>query len=111
MGARYFNGKGVERNTAKGLYFYLHAASKGSHLSQHNLGLAYLAGDGVNRDEVSALSWFLMGVDHGSNESQTYVEELQSRLSAEDLSRARELSRNFSDRWTAFTANESDFKD
>jgi TPR repeat protein len=99
LGARYFNGKGVERNTSKGIYFYLHAAASGSHLSQHNLGLVYLKGDGVEKNDVSALSWFLMAVAHGSEESKHIVEHLQESLSADEISQALQLSKNFPERW------------
>lgn len=108
LGARYFNGKGVQRDTSKGLYFYLYAAASGSYLSQHNLGLAYLSGDGVDKNEVSALSWFLMAVDHGSKESQPYVETLLHKLNTEEISRARDLSKNFPDRWRAALERSTD---
>jgi TPR repeat protein len=54
----YENGKGVEKDHKKAIYWYTKSAEQGDAFSQNILGLFYKDGEAVERDYQEALRWF-----------------------------------------------------
>ena len=65
LGAIYFLGEGVERNSELGISWIRKAAEQGNAEGQLSLGLAYDIGVGVERDENAGVSWVRKAANQG----------------------------------------------
>lgn len=70
VGGSYFNGEGVQKDEAKGLFWTEKAAAKGNPTSQYNLGLSYAEGLGVPKDAAKALEWLQKSAMQGDADGQ-----------------------------------------
>jgi TPR repeat protein len=52
---QYYNGKKVEKNYEKAVYWYTKAAEQGNAAAQTNLGMCYGSGEGVEKDLEKAI--------------------------------------------------------
>lgn len=91
LGWRYDVGDGVERDSAKALYWFRCAAVQAPNLGgagqgRNGLGIHYLDGDGVPKDYVQAYMWFSLA---GADQNLAY---LQNRMTLDQISRAQQLA-------------------
>jgi TPR repeat protein len=70
LGLMYDNGRGVEQNDSKALYWYRKAAAGSHDGAQNNLGLMYAAGQGVSRDDAQAVYWWEKSAAQGYAKAQ-----------------------------------------
>ena len=70
LGTRYANGRGVERDEAKAVEWFLLAAKQGHAKAQNNLGARYANGKGVERDEAKAVEWYRLAAKQGNATAQ-----------------------------------------
>jgi TPR repeat protein/serine/threonine protein kinase len=71
LGAMYYNGWGVPKDSRKAVEWYRKAAAQGYVSAQNNLGLAYELGDGVPKDDKKAVEWYLEAAAQGDTSAQT----------------------------------------
>ncbi len=89
LGSLYYFGNGVERDRDKAVEWYAFAARAGSAAAAHTLALMYRDGDHVDRDPVLAHAWTAWAVFYEHPEAGDLLEELEGRMSPEQLSEAR----------------------
>ncbi|HWA25243.1 MAG TPA: tetratricopeptide repeat protein [Lacunisphaera sp.] len=95
LGKIYHDGRGVTRDYAKALEYYLAAARRGVPEAQHNIGAMLVSARGVKRDYVEGLAWLLVAEKSGA--ASTAPQQVRDRLAKRptDISaaeaRAREL--------------------
>ena len=70
LGAAYFNGKGIEKNSAEAQRWFTQSAQKGYAKSQYNLGIMYYVGQGVPQNHAEALNWFSKAAKQGLADAQ-----------------------------------------
>jgi hypothetical protein len=61
----YSDGRGVNKDPAEGLKWYLKAADQGLALAQISVGDAYFLGIGANRDPAEAIKWYSRAAAQG----------------------------------------------
>ena len=69
-------GKGVERDDAEALKWFLAAAQNGHVSAQYSLGYMYRSGKGVTRDMDEALRWYRMAAEQGHPEARADLSTL-----------------------------------
>ena len=65
LGVCYKNGRGVEKDEAKGVEWYRKAADQGYAAAQRNMGNSYYYGTGVVQDYAEALKWYRLAAEQG----------------------------------------------
>lgn len=70
LGLLYQQGRGVNRDVAAAVKWYLKAAEQGLAEAQFSLGNIYYKGKGVPRDAAKALKWFRKAADQGYPKAQ-----------------------------------------
>ena len=91
----------VFRNDAEGAKWYRLAAEQGYAAAQYSLGLRYATGDGVPQDYIQAHMWLHLAAashdypDWDRDEAAQMRDMIGSALSAEDLTRALALARDW----------------
>jgi TPR repeat protein len=90
------NGRGVEKDSAKALEWFIKAARSGQVAAQLNLGLIYQSGRGGEPDLVEAYKWFNLAASGGSDRAIQLKRELEQQLSSPQIQEAqsRSLSEN-----------------
>ena len=91
LGSIYESGMGAERDHASAAQWYLRAARLGDPVGRFNLALLYLKGIGVPKDEIAALAWFRLALKAGGPAARSWVDQLERRLTAEELARVDEI--------------------
>lgn len=91
LGSIYESGVGADRDHATAAQWYLRAARLGDPIGRFNLALLYLKGIGVPKDELAALAWFRMALKVGGPAARSWVDQLERRLTAEELARVDEI--------------------
>ena len=100
LGAMYATGEGLPQDAAQALKWFRKAAEQGQVDAQINLGAMHAEGWGVlPRDAVKAYAWLNIGAEQGSEPAREMRDEVAAALSREELSRARQLAREY---WTAY---------
>lgn len=97
IGVLYEAGAGVTRDDAEALTWFRKSAGLGYASAMHSIGKMYVEGRAVGADPVEGLAWYSVAdlryppedaVEAKSNRRN--IEEITSRLSAEQLTRAKE---------------------
>jgi uncharacterized protein len=70
LGLMYNHGRGVPRDDAAAVAWYLKAAGQGDTAAQVQLGILYGTGQGVSQDPAAAASWFRKAADQGEAAGQ-----------------------------------------
>lgn len=68
LGEIYMNGYGVERNSEKGMDYFLQAATAGYHIAQYRLGLLL-----EMEDKKSSMQWLIAAAHNGNKEAQEKI--------------------------------------
>ena len=88
----YRDGRGTEADEKQTFYWYRKAADQHVAEAQMLLGVAYLQGLGTRKDPVRAHQWLSLSVEAGTEAARESLEQAEKQLSAEQLTRARELA-------------------
>lgn len=70
LGLLFHQGKRVERDIQRAIFFYTMAANAGNNKAQYNLGLIYMNGDGVEEDIAKAIDLFRRSAEQGNPKAQ-----------------------------------------
>lgn len=93
IGLMYARGDGVQQNFEEA-FRWLHKAAWGGHpKAVYHLGEMYVQGDGVEIDHVKAMAWFWVGTTLGDRYSEKRLRATAPRLSHEEMSEAKLLSK------------------
>ena len=65
LGMMYDQGRGVRKDYAEAVKWYLLAAQQGNAHAQYNLGVMYSQGQGVRQNKTVAKQWFGKACDNG----------------------------------------------
>ena len=98
LGGMYAYGRGVPKNDAEAVKWYRLAADQGFARAQHNLGLIYANGTGVPQDDVLAYAWLNLAGEQGNELASGNKDKLRTRMTANQIARAQELSATLFDR-------------
>ena len=82
LGVRYRTGKGVDKDPAAAISWYLKAARQGYAKAYFNLGAAYYNGDGVSVDDQNYCAWFIFSADAGDERGKEALARTTQELSA-----------------------------
>ncbi len=85
LGVRYRLGKGVDKDPAKAISWYLMAARQGYAKAYFNLGAAYYNGDGVSADDQNYCAWFIFSADAGDERGKEAFARTTEELSVARL--------------------------
>ena len=89
---------GPQSDPAKAAKWYRLAAEQGFARAQHNLGLMYANGTGVPQDDVLAYAWLNLAVEQGNELASENKDKLRTRMTANQMARAQDLSATLFDR-------------
>lgn len=92
LGALYKEGKGVQQDYLEAEKWIRLSAVQGNAKAQMMLGALYAAGLGVNSDQEVAAMWFLISAVNGEVAGLHGLKEVRSRLTPEEMGRARALA-------------------
>jgi hypothetical protein len=73
LGILYADGKGVEKNDATAVMWFLRAAEQGDAIAQYDVGTSYFSGTGVQKNDVEAAKWFLRAANQGMEFAQLNI--------------------------------------
>jgi TPR repeat protein len=90
VGGMYESGRGVERNYAEAIRWFLMAAEQSDPYSQSHLGYLYEKGLGAARDEKAAARWYAKAAEQGDNYGQARLASMyrDGRGVAQDFQQA-----------------------
>jgi len=90
VGSMYESGRGVERNYAEAIRWFLKAAEQSDPYSQSHLGYLYETGLGAARDEKVAAQWYAKAAEQGNDYSEARLASLyrDGRGVAQDFQQA-----------------------
>ena len=88
----------MAENDAEAVDWYQLAADRGYAAAQSNLGLMYANGWGVPEDYVRAYAWWILAAAQEIESAIQNMNDLETRMTADDIARAEELSATLLDR-------------
>ena len=84
--------------------WYLQSARKGYRRAQHRLGCMYARGTGVSQNYIKAYAWCMVSASQHSRRAMLKLKIIEPHMSAEQISDARRLSRQYYETYiTPFT--------
>ena len=89
----YDKGHGVPQDYKEAVKWYRLAAKQELAVAQHNLGVSYAKGEGVIQNDVFGYMWLNIAATAGYKASAEDRSKLSARMTASDLSKARQLAR------------------
>lgn len=95
LGCMYQEGTGVEKDAAEACNWLNKAAGQGIADAQFVLGKMYRDGAGPQKDLVQAFKWFTLAAGNGDESAKTNLTAVESKMSAQELSEARQLASDF----------------
>ncbi len=95
VGVIYDRGHGVPQDHVKAVTWYRKAAEQGVVEAQNNLGVHYTNGHGVPREYLQAYKWFYLAAARGNVHASRNRQLLAQRMSAGQISEARQLALNW----------------
>ena len=98
LGLMYSRGLGVTQNHRQAVAWYRAAAQQGNASAQFNLGAKYANGEGVELDYLRAHMWWNIAAGNGHKNAGFSLENIEMRMQADDIGRARELAKTCSAR-------------
>ena len=88
LGLHYADGRGVARDDAEAVKWYLKAAEQGNANGQFELGYMYESGRGIAKDEMEAVQWYQKAATQGNTDAMRRLGKMNTKLTEEaDLSR------------------------
>ena len=95
LGACYYYGYGIEKNYTEAVKWYRKSAEQGNREALYDLGYCYERGNGVQKDEVEAYKWYSIAVAHGMGNARENLATIESHITPEQISTAKQLSAAF----------------
>jgi TPR repeat protein len=96
IGVMYALGLGVEKDPERAFEWYLRASMKGHPGAQSGIGWYYELGIGMPApDLVRAYMWFALSAIGGDPDAVDSLEELQTRMTQEEIARAQVLVNDY----------------
>jgi len=80
LGEQYSDGRGVNRNGGKAVYWYKRAAEQGHGDAQYNLGYIYQHGDIVGCNKTKAKYWFKRAIKQRNEAALNYEAKLSNNF-------------------------------
>lgn len=93
-------GNGLVKDLTKAAKWFLEGAEWGYSPAQVRLSFCYRHGDGVLRDYVRAYKWANLAAVSGDEDAKKSREELELKMTAEQISEGQQLSRDWKSRST-----------
>jgi TPR repeat protein len=85
--------------------WYLRSAKHGYRKAQHRLGTMYARGAGVTKNYIEAYAWCKVSAAQHSQRAILKLKKIEAYMSAEQISSARKLSRQYYEMYVAPSAN------
>ena len=85
--------------------WYSRSAKHGYRKAQHRLGTMYARGAGVTRNYIEAYAWCKVSAAQHSQRAILKLKKIEAYMSAEQISTARKLSRQYYEMYVAPSAN------
>lgn len=101
LGNAYMAGIGVEKDQAWAVRWYGKAASSGHARAQFSVGVAYAVGLGVPVNLAQGWKWLYVAEQGGDEEARAVRQKITTRMTAGDLTRAKQLA----DLWEPSSTN------
>ncbi len=98
LGQHYGLGLGCDQSYGEAVHWYRRAAAAGHAGAQCNLGFMYGTGRGVPQDYVQAYAWYNLAAAAGQDTARRNRDAVAQRMTAGQLERAQELSRELFER-------------
>ena len=95
VGYMYTLGEGTEVNLETAYYWFRRAAENKSSAAQVTIASMLYHGEGTAADAVESYAWFSVAAASGQDSAGDFLLLLTSRLSSEELDRARVLSERY----------------
>ncbi len=93
LGFMYYVGKGVEKDFNKAFDWFEKAAYQGDTLAQFNTGMIwYMGNSDRGSDLVKSYAWFSVAAANGHQGAASFLQHIEPLLSAEEISKAQDLS-------------------
>lgn len=102
LGAKYYEGIGVEKDYSIAAKYFLEAAELGNRPAEHNIGTCYFNGHGVDEDYAKSLEWYLKSAEKGQLDSQRIV----GRIYEEGLGVTQDIEE--AKKWYLMSAEQGD---
>lgn len=102
LGVLYENGRGVPKDPPEAAKWFRQAAEQGDALAQFNLGQRCDRGLGVTVDRVEAFQWFSLAAAQGVADAKTFRDELQHKLTRDQVAEGQRRVRAFVPKRTAY---------
>ena len=79
LGVYYESGRGVEKDYARAMEWYVKAAGRGfeSRIAQYHLGRCFEYGKGTPKDLSKALEWYTKAADYGEKNARKALNRLK----------------------------------
>lgn len=74
LGTLYYDGKIVEQDYKKAIFWFKKAGNKGHRRSQYILGFIFHNGEGIDRDYKKAIKWYKKAANQGDIKAQYTLE-------------------------------------
>ncbi|MDD9824267.1 MAG: tetratricopeptide repeat protein [Gammaproteobacteria bacterium] len=95
LGTMYLEGRGAERDAKQAAHWLQSAAEQGIPQAQFKLGNLYMKGKGLPLDYERAYAWYRVGAEAEHPPSERAVAQAREKLSAEELTAANTLAREY----------------
>ena len=89
--------RGVPENDTEAVKWFRLAADQDVADAQFNLGVMYADGQGVPEDYVLGFAWLNLAAAQGNERASEYRDNLQTRMNADQIAQAQEMSATLSD--------------
>jgi len=97
LGVAYATGQGILQDEAEAVKWLRLAAEQGEPQAQFNFGVMYANGQGISQDLVEAYRWAKLAATQGHETAKALLEDLSKRMTAEQITRADNLTENLAD--------------
>ena len=96
LGEMYTKGDGVPKDDKEAVKWFMKAARQGNATLQFQLGQMYANGQFVPKDFIHAYAWYNLAASNGIDDAKEFRDSLEANMGLEQISKAQELSREFS---------------
>ena len=100
-----FENNDKARDYPSAFKWYSRSAKHGYRTAQHRLGTMYARGAGVTRNYIEAYAWCKVSAAQHSRRAILKLKKIEPHLSAEQVSTARKLSRQYYEMYVAHFSN------
>ena len=95
IGKMFQRGNEIARDHRQAAKWYQQSAKHGYRKAQHLLGAMYAQGRGVAKNYIKAYAWCMISAAQHSRAALLKLKKIEPRMSVEQISYARKLSRQY----------------